>query len=57
MQRALDTYDDQLIQEQLRVQSLYYQQFYAFEGRVPTWKRLLEIVINEGTPVQKLIIE
>lgn len=57
MQRALESYDEPPMQEQLRVQSLYYQQFYAFEGRVPTWKRLLEMVIEEGTPVQKLVIE
>jgi glycosyltransferase involved in cell wall biosynthesis len=57
MRRAIDTYDDEHIHTILKLQSIYYQQFYSFEGRVESWKHLLKAVISEGTPVQKLVIE
>tara|TARA_R110000868_G_scaffold79604_22_gene226449 strand:+ start:1061 stop:2029 length:969 start_codon:yes stop_codon:yes gene_type:complete len=55
MLRALEKYDDESVQNTLRVQSSYYQQFWSFESRVPRWKNLLETVISEGTPQQKLV--
>ena len=41
----------------LNMQSIYYQQFYSFEGRLASWEHLLKAVIREGAPVQKLVIE
>ena len=57
MQRALNVYDNEWIQSVLWAQSQYFQNFYAFETRVPAWKHLLEAVIKEGVPEEKLIIE
>lgn len=57
MRQALTVYDDANIQALLNLQSIYYQQFYSFEARLESWKHLLESVIREGAPVQKLIIE
>lgn len=44
-------------QQTLQLQSMYFRRFYSFESRIPTWKNLLEQVIAEGVPEQKLIIE
>lgn len=55
MKQALDYYDDPHVQNSIKVQSVYYQQFYSFETRVDPWKRLLESVVAEGKPVQKLV--
>lgn len=57
MRAALDRYDDPDVQEILKVQSLYYQNFYAFETRIPAWKALLEGVIAEGPRQEMLVIE
>jgi glycosyltransferase involved in cell wall biosynthesis len=57
MKQALDHYDNEQIQNALRVQSVYYQQFYSFQQRVVPWTGLLNAVIAEGAPVQKLVIE
>jgi len=57
MVQALDRYDTDMVQEALRVQTMYYQNFYAWDLRIPAWKRLLEIVIKQGKPVEKLVIE
>ena len=57
MRQALDTYDDPHMQAVLNMQSMYYQQFYSFEGRLASWEHLLKAVIREGAPVQKLVIE
>ena len=56
MRQALDTYNDAHLQAILHMQSMYYQQFYSFEGRLASWEHLLKAVIREGTPVQKLVI-
>lgn len=56
MRQALEVYDDAHVQTLLTLQSMYYQQFYSFEGRLDAWKHLLDTVITEGTPVQKLVI-
>lgn len=56
MNRACDIYSDKGMQDILRVQSQYYQQYYSFEARLPAWKGLLEAVIAEGKPVEKLVI-
>lgn len=57
MRQALNVYDDAHLQNILKAQSSYYQQFYSFEGRVSTWKHLLETTIAEGMPTEKLVIE
>lgn len=56
MKNALLHYDDVDVQNTLRVQSAYYQHFHTFESRIESWRHLLETVIQEGTPVEKLII-
>lgn len=55
MKRALDNYDNEHVQNVLFAQSQYFQQFYSFESRIPVWKALLENVIKEGAPVEKLV--
>ena len=55
MLRALERYDDEHLQSTLAVQSGYYQQYYSFESRVPRWQQLLETVIKEGAPEEKLV--
>lgn len=57
MQRALQHYTDVGTQEVLAQQSLYYQNFYSFESRLPTWKTLLEGVIAEGVRKEILVFE
>lgn len=57
MKQALDVYDDAHLQNILRAQSSYYQQYYSFESRIATWKSLLEACVREGVPTEKLIIE
>lgn len=57
MRQALTAYDEPHMQTILNLQSIYYQQFYSFEARLESWKHLLEAVVKEGTPVQKLVIE
>lgn len=57
MKQALDVYDETHLQNILRAQSSYYQQFYSFESRLNTWKGVLEATIREGVPVEKLVIE
>lgn len=57
MRRALDSYDTELVQNVLRLQSHYFQSFYSFEGRLPRWKQLLETVIQEGVPQARFVIE
>lgn len=48
MIRAIEGYDDPALQEHLQWQSRYYQQFYSFEARVPTWRALLESLYRGG---------
>lgn len=55
MVNALTHYDNEYVQSTLQVQSVYYQQFYAFETRVEPWKKLLTQVIAEGVPQEKLV--
>ena len=57
MREALDTYGSKHTEYTLRAQSNYYQQFYSFESRIPTWKSLLHSAIKKGTPVEMLVIE
>ena len=57
MREALDTYDSKHTEYTLRALSNYYQQFYSFEGRIPTWESLLQSAIKKGAPVEKLVIE
>ena len=57
MQRALDVYGLPDVERILRLQSLYYQQFYSFEMRVPQWEALLNHVIAEGPKEGKLVID
>jgi glycosyltransferase involved in cell wall biosynthesis len=53
---ALDHYSDPAVQVALQLQSGYYQNFYSFEARKPQWKALLDVVIKEGRPQEKLVI-
>ncbi len=57
MRTALALYDDANTQTILRAQSDYYQNFWAFENRLPMWKGLLESVIAEGVQKEMLSIE
>jgi glycosyltransferase involved in cell wall biosynthesis len=57
MREALDTYSSKHTEYTLRAQSNYYQQFYSFESRIPTWESLLQSAIKKGTPVEMLVIE
>lgn len=56
MVAAIDRYSNPLLQQALQMQAGYFQNFYSFEARAPQWKFLLESVISEGTPVEKLVI-
>lgn len=56
MHHALTTYDTPDVQAVLRAQVSYYQNFYAFESRIPAWEELLKQIIAEGAPVEKLVI-
>lgn len=56
MVNALTHYDNEHVRTTLQVQSVYYQQFYAFETRVEPWRALLTHVIEEGVPQEKLVI-
>lgn len=57
MVAALELYDDKHTQMVLRAQSDYFQKFWAFEGRLGTWKGLLEQVVTEGVRKEMLAIE
>jgi UDP-glucose:(glucosyl)LPS alpha-1,2-glucosyltransferase len=57
MRHALDIYDDEATQRSLEQQSNYFQKFWAFEGRLSSWKMLLETVIAEGPKKEMLVIE
>jgi UDP-glucose:(glucosyl)LPS alpha-1,2-glucosyltransferase len=54
---ALDKYDDVRVQQVLSMQTLYYQRFWSFEGRLFAWKQLLEAVIAEGPRQEMLVIQ
>jgi hypothetical protein len=56
MVAALDKYHEPYIQQALQMQSAYFQNFWSFESRSPQWKFLLESVIAEGPPQEKLVI-
>lgn len=56
MVHALNIYDHKDVQQTLQIQSIYFQQFYSFERRVDPWRHLLETVIPEGAPVERLVI-
>jgi glycosyltransferase involved in cell wall biosynthesis len=56
MKGAIDRYSNEFVQQALQMQSGYYQNFYSFEARAPQWKFLLETVIAEGAPQEKLVI-
>lgn len=55
MTAALNRYDDPAVQQVLEMQSIYYQNFWSFKNRVPTWQLLLESVIAEG-PRQEMVV-
>jgi UDP-glucose:(glucosyl)LPS alpha-1,2-glucosyltransferase len=57
MRHALDHYDDEKTQQVLELQSLYYQNFWAFESRLAVWKQTLESCIAEGPRKEMLVIE
>jgi UDP-glucose:(glucosyl)LPS alpha-1,2-glucosyltransferase len=57
MSRALDSYNNDSVQQVLQLQRWYYQTFYSFESRVPVWKSLLEHVIAQGKPEPMLILD
>ena len=56
MNAAIDRYTDPNIQTMLQLQAGYFQNFWSFEARKPQWKFLLDTVIAEGTPTEKLVI-
>jgi UDP-glucose:(glucosyl)LPS alpha-1,2-glucosyltransferase len=56
MTRALERYDDPFVQDVLQTQSVYYQQFYSFEARVPAWRSVLEQCVAEGPKVETFIV-
>jgi glycosyltransferase involved in cell wall biosynthesis len=56
MNAALEKYHEPYIQQALMMQSAYFQNFWSFESRKPQWKFLLESVIAEGVPQEKLVI-
>jgi glycosyltransferase involved in cell wall biosynthesis len=56
MNAAIDRYSDPNLQTMLQLQVGYFQNFWSFEARKPQWKFLLDAVIAEGTPTEKLVI-
>lgn len=56
MLAALDRYHEPQMQQALQLQSAYYQNYWSFEARKPQWKFLLDAVIAEGAPQEKLVI-
>lgn len=48
MNRALDKYSSPFVQNILETQTVYYQSFYSFEGRIAAWRGLLEQAIKDG---------
>lgn len=56
MKLALDRYDHSYTQSLLIGQAQYFQAFYSFESRVDAWATLLQNVIKEGPPVEKLVL-
>lgn len=57
MRRALDHYDDSFVPDILAAQSQYFQNFWSFESRVPSWKALLTTVIAEGPKHEAFIVD
>lgn len=57
MQRALEKYDNPFVQNILANQMFYYQTFWPFETRIPSWERLLTDVIAEGPRVEMFVVE
>jgi UDP-glucose:(glucosyl)LPS alpha-1,2-glucosyltransferase len=57
MVKALTKYDQPSTQQILELQSMYYQNFYAFENRIPVWEATLNACIAEGSKQEMLIIE
>lgn len=55
MVQALDHYSHPHVQTTLQVQSVYYQQFYAWNTRIEPWRNLLTTVIREGVPTEKVV--
>lgn len=56
MERALELYDTPELQQILELQSYYYQTYYSLEVRIAQWKSLLEHVIAQGVPDERVII-
>lgn len=57
MHQALTTYDNERVQQILKMQTIYYQTFWSFEGRLPMWKAVLDAVAQEGPTSEMLVIE
>ncbi len=56
MTQALDHYQNDVVQQLLRMQSVYYQTFWTFEQRLPQWKHLLERCVAEGPKAPRFVI-
>jgi glycosyltransferase involved in cell wall biosynthesis len=56
MNQVIDRFNEPPVQLMLQAQSAYFQNFYSFENRASQWKALLEAVIKEGPPQEKLVI-
>ena len=56
MLAAMDRYTNEHLQTALQLQSGYFQNFWSFEARKPQWKFLLDAVLAEGAPQEKLVI-
>lgn len=56
MQRALDNYDHPAMQNGLNMQSAFFRANHRFEQRIPQWQMLLEAVIAQGPPTEKLVL-
>ena len=58
MLQFIDIYkNDPAIPQVLRMQSDYFQNFYSFERRIPLWEQLLRKAIEDGPPVEQLVIQ
>ncbi len=57
MHQALNEYDSVQVQGALAVQTQYYQNYYSFSSRVPSWQALLQQVIAEGPKQEMLVID
>lgn len=57
MRHALDHYDDANVQNILKLQSAYFQNFWSLENRLGVWKSTLDAVSAEGVKAEMLVIE